>query len=664
MSESKPRAKWSSRKHAARRRGSRRGRGRGGVHQRGRQRGNPSRRHFFLDERPSTNAFNPLLLLPRERAGFAKWLANDGSPAQLAASKQGLEWLVRFSRSDDLDDIVVVLNFARGFVARTRDSNTCLNALVADESFLYVLADSIPALDAARLSPFLGAVLMEPTSRSKASVKSVVSNLLAVSPGDRNLKSFNRMLTTPVVIEDTASIAAAAGKVDAPRPRPLWPELGPPRHSNDRPVEGVFILPPPDEVGCDDAPFLPQLAAADTPLRYREVLFRYLREEVVGSVRDCLRDFDGTPRRGVRSYTVTGVGMSAKPAALEVSFKWRGRRPWDKKRRLCRGIMVGFSPDNIVGKIVADTVDRQQKSGRDVRVRGSVFVSLATPELYAHILNRPPRWLVEADSSYFATEPILMTLKNTMTQLLPMEELLLHRVDAGTPMPAPPSTGSVMVDGRRIQREELATTPVFGFDKSQQRAFVLAMSSQVALIQGPPGTGKTYVGSACLKTLVQTPEVGPILIVTNGNRMLNELLVELKKSTTNIVRIGGSCPKDLDCFNFKNFKNPGQRARPQVRQYYNQRDAYTEELETLVPLLNDNRNSPGWSHVVHLVHLVQHPEVPVFVRRKVLWRSAMLAAALLAVASRTLHRSVSHRIASHSCSVPPIRKIRAGSHQN
>ena len=70
-----------------------------------------------------------------------------------------------------------------------------------------------------------------------------------------------------------------------------------------------------------------------------------------------------------------------------------------------------------------------------------------------------------------------------------------------------------------------------GFNKSQMRAFKLALTKKFAVIQGPPGTGKTYVGLKIAKALLENAslwqneeEGSPILMVSYTNHALDQFL--------------------------------------------------------------------------------------------------------------------------------------------
>ena len=70
-----------------------------------------------------------------------------------------------------------------------------------------------------------------------------------------------------------------------------------------------------------------------------------------------------------------------------------------------------------------------------------------------------------------------------------------------------------------------------GFNESQMRAFMLALTKEFAVIQGPPGTGKTFVGLKIAQALLENSSIwndsgknSPILMVSYTNHALDQFL--------------------------------------------------------------------------------------------------------------------------------------------
>lgn len=103
-----------------------------------------------------------------------------------------------------------------------------------------------------------------------------------------------------------------------------------------------------------------------------------------------------------------------------------------------------------------------------------------------------------------------------------------------------------------------------GFDQSQTEAIHMALMCRSTVIQGPPGTGKTRTALGLAKTIVLTRRsnvatghlppglesaVGPLLVVCEKNRALDEFLISSLRFTDKIVRVGGRGAEELKSFN-------------------------------------------------------------------------------------------------------------------
>lgn len=80
-----------------------------------------------------------------------------------------------------------------------------------------------------------------------------------------------------------------------------------------------------------------------------------------------------------------------------------------------------------------------------------------------------------------------------------------------------------------------------GHDQSQLRALERILTKKLAIIQGPPGTGKTHVSVSALKLLLS--RLGradpPIIIASQTNHALDQMLRHISVFEKNFVRLGG-----------------------------------------------------------------------------------------------------------------------------
>lgn len=78
-------------------------------------------------------------------------------------------------------------------------------------------------------------------------------------------------------------------------------------------------------------------------------------------------------------------------------------------------------------------------------------------------------------------------------------------------------------------------------DESQLRALQRVLTKKLAIIQGPPGTGKTYVSTVALRALASemTESDPPLIIASQTNHALDQLLRHVAQFEDNFVRLGG-----------------------------------------------------------------------------------------------------------------------------
>ena len=78
-------------------------------------------------------------------------------------------------------------------------------------------------------------------------------------------------------------------------------------------------------------------------------------------------------------------------------------------------------------------------------------------------------------------------------------------------------------------------------DQSQLQALERILTKKIAVVQGPPGTGKTHVSVTALKLLLnRTTEAScPIIITSQTNHALDQMLRHIAKFEDNFIRLGG-----------------------------------------------------------------------------------------------------------------------------
>ncbi|XP_059490663.1 NFX1-type zinc finger-containing protein 1-like [Neocloeon triangulifer] len=113
----------------------------------------------------------------------------------------------------------------------------------------------------------------------------------------------------------------------------------------------------------------------------------------------------------------------------------------------------------------------------------------------------------------------------------------------------------VLDDGAWPSAEEL------GLNDSQHLALREALTNELTVIHGPPGTGKTFLALKIVEILTQNKlamnRKTPILVISNTNWALDQLLVGALKITDKLVRVGGQSKRqELEDYNINKLKGP------------------------------------------------------------------------------------------------------------
>jgi helicase required for RNAi-mediated heterochromatin assembly 1 len=89
--------------------------------------------------------------------------------------------------------------------------------------------------------------------------------------------------------------------------------------------------------------------------------------------------------------------------------------------------------------------------------------------------------------------------------------------------------------------EKWPAQPMGKLDVSQWVALKRMLTKRLAIIQGPPGTGKTFTSIAALKMMLANkgPNDPPIIIASQTNHALDQLIKHISVFEKNFVRLGG-----------------------------------------------------------------------------------------------------------------------------
>lgn len=103
------------------------------------------------------------------------------------------------------------------------------------------------------------------------------------------------------------------------------------------------------------------------------------------------------------------------------------------------------------------------------------------------------------------------------------------------------SRGTFISDRRLNVLESFPSTPGGSLDEFQWHALQQILTKKLAIVQGPPGTGKTFVSVIALRILLanMSPEDPPIIISSQTNHALDQLISQVSRFEKNYVRIGG-----------------------------------------------------------------------------------------------------------------------------
>lgn len=84
-------------------------------------------------------------------------------------------------------------------------------------------------------------------------------------------------------------------------------------------------------------------------------------------------------------------------------------------------------------------------------------------------------------------------------------------------------------------------SPIGDLDPTQWAALKQILTKKLAIIQGPPGTGKTFVSVLALRLLIENMRSNdsPMLVATQTNHALDQLLTHISQYENRFIRLGG-----------------------------------------------------------------------------------------------------------------------------
>ncbi|MFY7928669.1 MAG: AAA domain-containing protein, partial [Oligoflexus sp.] len=326
------------------------------------------------------------------------------------------------------------------------------------------------------------------------------------------------------------------------------------RHDNDKTdYREIDIVPTPDEVSCQQLPFLP---TPNDKWPMLDRLFRLMREDMVATLKEKIKLL--APKPGSQSKRLRGYS----PAKLEgitfdkfntwsfkISFALPENHPtatmkkskekeeyWELgrgKKSLTRNTLVMIahaeSPDKplLIGEIVTRNAADLASESPSIGVR---FANLEALKRAISIAKSPPDGaliLVSVNIALFMYSPVLSRLKS-----MPLVPFLEELDDQVPQLRQSPEFAAIVAP--ILQQLESGYPPTVPglegtLDPGQLEGAKMALRQRVTLIQGPPGTGKTYIGTYIAHLLTRAPQNLRILCVTYTNPAVDDFCEGLIK---------------------------------------------------------------------------------------------------------------------------------------
>ncbi|KAM0363948.1 hypothetical protein ACHAPZ_004192 [Fusarium culmorum] len=345
------------------------------------------------------------------------------------------------------------------------------------------------------------------------------------------------------------------------------------RHDNDfADISKIAILPTYEEVTSEQAEYLPSTnftephVLADPLQRYIDSMFRLVRHDILGPVKDILRDLlqsedllngrlsNPDPQAQVYLESSIETFVSSKKHGTEAVLTFeppshildktaeQQKAWWKASSRLGQGTLVCFvSPTPGCTSLLFFQVTCKSTSSSDLKETDERTSNIAPlqglPSITVKLANHNRDDLLLLAKLYTTKAvgvlvdfngvildtfvPILRNLQNIKCEnQIAFQQWILPSTDEERSVTTPAYARRLdfAFPLRSITKEkgtDLVLDPEFpenldiqeleratGLDQGQCRGLVDALTREYALIQGPPGTGKSYLGVQLLRVLL------------------------------------------------------------------------------------------------------------------------------------------------------------------
>ncbi|KAI9801073.1 MAG: hypothetical protein M1833_002941 [Piccolia ochrophora] len=336
-----------------------------------------------------------------------------------------------------------------------------------------------------------------------------------------------------------------------------------------------------------------QMNKIDGPWEHKEAYlgahYRLLREDTVAPLRNAVTEVrlrkEAAESSSFHLYDrvrITGLTFSRSGPAVRVVFsttKAGKKIRWAQSKRLTPLSLVALTP--------SDDYFQQQCIVAVVAARPLAGVEANPPEVDLFFakgseleIDPMQEWImVQANDGYFeAYRHTLMALQKMMTERSPLcNHLVSLQTDVGIPeyirkSPFADLTSIFPSASTETTYENINILEAFPqakdsvLDSSQLVALERILTKELAVVQGPPGTGKTHVSVAALRIQLgmMSKEDPPIIIASQTNHALDQLLLHVAAFEKDFIRLGGRSAdqneiKQRTMQELRQVKKPGMR---------------------------------------------------------------------------------------------------------
>ncbi|KAL2822192.1 P-loop containing nucleoside triphosphate hydrolase protein [Aspergillus cavernicola] len=300
---------------------------------------------------------------------------------------------------------------------------------------------------------------------------------------------------------------------------------------------------------------------------YLKAHYELLREDSVAPLRDAVAIVRNEPdmedRKNVSIYEkvyITGLTFARQGLGFRVRFStYRAGRniPWEYSKRLVSGSVVALSPADDVFKtkcaiaiVAARPLEQVMQQPPEVDI---FFADPADADFDPQL-----EWImVEAKEGYYESARHTMTaLQKISRESFPLAEHICFLNPEGSAPGYVKEHPVVEIESAINDSEEEGKvdilngwpqSPIGDLDTTQWAALEQMLTKQLAVIQGPPGTGKTYISVVALRIMLSNmkPDDPPIIIASQTNHALDQLLTHISRFEREYVRLGARS-SDID----------------------------------------------------------------------------------------------------------------------